>query len=617
MALPTASAMLLGLALRGGGWVVRWTSSGAAILSIMILFGSANGYRVLPFVPLYALLATFNLAYSIAATSWILWWLFAIMCYPTILVVSVLQFDFMATFLRRSLRFVLKELSFVKDMVALFNVPGLAIDVDVVGLMAIRGLTLQLSSLTVIAHDVEVGIKLTDELEISIVTDRVEIHLLRDIIIGDCYANVKEGTERSLHKVLDEKAVRPHLHRNASDATEEVLKPIRQMKALSPEDSHADEFQKMIDWIEETGMIEQSRRAVLASVEVRARSNDEDLVNVDKIKELRAAICSKMQAGQTVPHPPSTSIKVSTLKQMMPPKIEHYLMRMPLLLRLLLNPIAYLHPVKVSSITAAGSGRHIAKMLDQFVFKGRTGEDGELGRLYKRINEWLCDANFIVELVDISGLASVPIITSYDIMALLQVEDIVASRMIDKKEESEQVCRFGGGDASFLVPSYLLPHHQHLLPRKATRAQEADLIRAVDTADDKLDKVIAEGALEQAENDETNVKMSAHISLPVAFSQDVLDFIAALVKASKLVEMESEMEGVHGLKVISKGLKESIKKTTVESIVNDSWIAKMVGKITKKLEEAKGDIGYSGNIPVQLKKYRLPDNDPLMKKILP
>ena len=48
------------------------------------------------------------------------------------------------------------------------------------------------------------------------------------------------------------------------------------------------------------------------------------------------------------------------------------------------------------------------------------------------------------------------------------------------------------------------------------------------------------------------------------------------------------------------------------------WIAKMVGKITRKLEEARGDVGYSGDIPVALEKYRnqaLPGEK--LDKILP
>jgi hypothetical protein len=42
----------------------------------------------------------------------------------------------------------------------------------------------------------------------------------------------------------------------------------------------------------------------------------------------------------------------------------------------------------------------------------------------------------------------------------------------------------------------------------------------------------------------------------------------------------------------------------VDGVVNDRWIAKLVGKITKKLEAARGDVGYSGDIPVPLEVYR-------------
>ena len=50
----------------------------------------------------------------------------------------------------------------------------------------------------------------------------------------------------------------------------------------------------------------------------------------------------------------------------------------------------------------------------------------------------------------------------------------------------------------------------------------------------------AERELDQLLKDETNVKISAHIHLPGCFDQSLLDFIAALVKATKLVEMEKD-----------------------------------------------------------------------------
>lgn len=74
----------------------------------------------------------------------------------------------MARYARRALRKVLKEYGshFVKDKIALFNLPALEIDTEVDGLMVIRGVTLSLSSLTLVAHGVEVGKWTSEPLEI-------------------------------------------------------------------------------------------------------------------------------------------------------------------------------------------------------------------------------------------------------------------------------------------------------------------------------------------------------------------------------------------------------------------------------------------------------------------
>lgn len=49
---------------------------------------------------------------------------------------------------------------------------------------------------------------------------------------------------------------------------------------------------------------------------------------------------------------------------------------------------------------------------------------------------------------------------------------------------------------------------------------------------------------------------------------------------------------------------------------SNRWIAKLVAKVTKKLETAQGDVGYSGNIPVALEPYRLPEGHVELSKIL-
>ena len=103
-----------------------------------------------------------------------------------------------------------------------------------------------------------------------------------------------------------------------------------------------------------------------------------------------------------------------------------------------------------------------------------------------------------------------------------------------------------------------------------------------------------------------------------------MNFVAALVKATKVVELEKEpnaMEGgFTGFKDFTRNLnqatKDGMKKAVVGGIVNAQWIAKMVGKICRRLETAQGDIGYSGDIPVALDAYRPGKGESLPSKLL-
>jgi hypothetical protein len=628
-------------------WPVRWLISGTPILSLCILMGAAQGHRILAIIPLWTVLSTLNLAYAISATSWLLYGVFTSLVYPAILFVCLFQFDRVARIARRSLRKIILELHFVHDTIALFDIPALEIDVDVDGLMVVRGLTISLSSLTVVAHGIEVGIKLTDDMELAISTETVTIALFRRIEISDCFANIKGGHSAMTFGDLDvaEKdedgdalmvestplllaanqkgdRSRPRMIKMKSKMTlgTEMLdsgpkESVKSIKTVSPEDKDATErYEEMIRWIKDTNTIQQCR----AELE-QNRMDESDVVT-------RAAICSKMQEHPSVPHPPKRSIKVTTLKTLSPPKRRELMHRMPMLLRLLLNPISYFHPVTISSITAGGSGEWLSYLLSTKLFKDYAKENKELRKLEKRILSWIVDANFVVELADIEGIASVPFNTSFDILAALTFGDVLAFRAIKSDTPVlEKIVRLGGADASFTIPSFLLPHHEHLLPPKPTASDKKKLESDIQDADGKPKELEAEHKLDQADADEANVRISAHVQLPACFSQDLLNFIAALVKATKVVELEKEPgameEKLSGIKefghALSKSMKDSVKKTVVDGVISDKWIAKMVGKVTRKLEEAQGDVGYSGDIPVKLEIYRLPEGHPENSKILP
>lgn len=217
-----------------------------------------------------------------------------------------------------------------------------------------------------------------------------------------------------------------------------------------------------------------------------------------------------------------------------------------------------------------------------------------------------------------------PFLSSFDIKCELRMSDVMAYRSLPASVELKQVVRLGGADATFAIPTFLLPHHEHLLPAVPTQQLRERMEKEVAEADGVPKTIQAQHDLDQALKDETNVKMSVHASLPACFDAELLAFIAALVKATKVVEMEKESNAVDreisGIKDLSKsltkGMKDGMKKAVVGGIVNDQWIAKLVAKVTKRLETARGDAGYSGDIPVALGPYRLPAGHVELNKIL-
>lgn len=153
------STSFLALLVATTPWARHWLYSGAAVETLLVLWGWEVECRILPRVPLWSLLSSLNLVYAVCSTSWLLNGFFTAACWPWIFVTCLVQSPTVARSARRVLRKVLKKYPshFVKDKIALFNLPALEIDTDVDGLMVIRAVTMSLSSLTLVAHGVEVG----------------------------------------------------------------------------------------------------------------------------------------------------------------------------------------------------------------------------------------------------------------------------------------------------------------------------------------------------------------------------------------------------------------------------------------------------------------------------
>ncbi len=544
-------------------WARRWLISGCAIETLLIVLGTHTGSHIFPSVPVWTLLSSLNIIYAVASTSWLLFAGFTAGCWPLVFLTCLFQFNFMADLARKNLRLILRDLHFTRDRIALFNLPALEIDTEVSGLVVTRGLTISVSHLTLIAHGVEVGIKLADEIELALYVDEVRVSLFRRIEVGDVYANIKGGKAEMTFAEVDKEDEDDDSFFNetpllrAATAGSEGLKDrpkLREsltrvsyvkdasaqtgfddIRLLSPDNQVAErQYLDMLTEIRTSSAIYQSRAQA-------RKSGKKSGLNLDDEKDMRAAICAELHDVPSVSHPPQHSVKVTTLQNLNKQVVRRFMHRLPFLLRLLLSSLGYFHPINIASINAAGSGQWLKELLQQQLFKDAGDGNAQLRRIQRRMSVWLADARFCLQVVNANALGQIPLGTNFDIVAYLRVADIMAYRMIPQTEALQQVVRLGGADVTVTLPVFLLPHHEHLLPPRPTSVDEEFLEEEVREADGIAKTLSAEQKLEQVKKDEVSINMSVHATLPATFDQSLLMFVAALVKATKIIEFDQEV----------------------------------------------------------------------------
>ncbi|KAI0477052.1 hypothetical protein GGR56DRAFT_665231 [Xylariaceae sp. FL0804] len=543
----------------------RWIASGTPLLLLSLLAGEWRRRRVVPWLPLWAIFTTVNFVYVVAATSWLLLWVYATVCYPAIFFSCLFQFDFAASLARRLARRLLRQVLFVQDTVGLFDLPALEIDTDSIGLLVVRGLTISLSTLTATAYGVEVGVKLSPDMELAIQTDKVVIKLFRRIEVGDVYANVKGDDEmcfgdvrqwpnpRDMTKdqfIVSETPILKAARASSKGASSDVKGrldgksdpeiDLQHVKKLSPDDEKV-----RANYDDAIKQIVETSTNYLAKCELKRIAEDREMNDLlDNDLNLRAAISAHIHNQPTIAHPPRKAIRLTTLSHNKHPKVKLFLHRLPLLYRLLLNPISYFHPVFIQSLTSTGSGRWFESLMKKHFFKHYSSSDAEVRRLEGRISAWLADANFAVGLSDLYCTGHVPLDTDYDIECKIRIKDLKAHRTLPEAVNLTQVIHLGGADATITLPSFLLPHHEHLAPPKLTEFEEMQLQQEIEEAKGTPKAVQLQQDLEIRQKDETAMKISAHGHLPALFDQQLLNFAAATVKATKVIEVEKGHEAV-------------------------------------------------------------------------
>ncbi|KAK6529464.1 hypothetical protein TWF281_008637 [Arthrobotrys megalospora] len=466
----------------------------------------------------------------------------------------------------------------------------------------------------------------------------------------------------------------------------EKVKDVTDTQYLDDDESYAiREYSKRLNHIHENTAIHTARKRLLSLAS--------DKYSHFTIKEKKAMIASALQTAASITHPPTWSIAVSHLKARTPAWIHEFNNRFPVVQRTMLNVIAHLHPVKCNGVIGNLTGLFASGMLEQAVFKQYKDENKEISKLASRVQTWLETGNFVVQVSKINGVAQVPSTVSYDILTSIKTSTVqvfkvlvapeISDPLLDEddaisvesaasnasnhsgksgvsftikdkagiKQEKDkgisEVARINGLSGTVEVPSMLLPHHEYLFPPPpASRGKGGRTLAKVEEdvavfreEDDRLeDDVLTDdfdgrktpaGITDSEGKDEVYVIATALASLPAQFNSTILHFATALLKASKLIEIEKgisiigrdngaamdggdEDEGSaaatptrsRSLSRMGTRISKAMKRTFTGA-VDDAWIARLVGRLVGKVEGLRGEVGYKMPIPVDLGPRRL------------
>ncbi|SMR44211.1 unnamed protein product [Zymoseptoria tritici ST99CH_3D1] len=489
---------------------------------------------------------------------------------------------------RRIFRTPTTGVHFIKDKVAGFGLPALHVDLGLEGLLTIRGWTLSLSTLTIELHGIEAAYNLSEEMHVALYCDSFAIRLCRGVSTGPIHSVLKREKfiiqlgdlastleERRMYEGPPEKSsTRAQNLIDHSDECHDKEADLRTPGKLSRDSMAQSEYDKIRRKIHTTSPIQQCRERTEAQTPPQLE------------QKTRAATCEKLEQVPSVPHRSRRCIKASTILELIPSWLRQLFSRMPLLLRLILMPTTYLHPVSVESASISASGSWMASMMQDAVHSVYSDDRDDIKQLEQTAFDWMDNAFFCMDLSEIQTLVRISTRKSQNMESSIRCGSSMVMRIDSDTNTVAPAMSIDGADANFTIPSFFLPSHEHLLPpRPDVRAE-----------------------------DQANIGFAAHLTFPAVLDRAMVDFFADLVESLIVMEiddheekgcgddaMQSKMDRVKnkfqvGVHETGRSIKKGLKKAAFKSR-GDSQIAWAV-------EILRGDVGYAGDMPVSLAFFR-------------
>lgn len=363
--------------------------------------------------------------------------------------------------------------------------------------------------------------------------------------------------------------------------------------------------------------------------------------------DTKAAIAASLQ-DQTAYHkslPRERRIKLSDIVAKIPWFLK--IAPGPLVTRLILSPIVWLHPLSIATVAATGTGKRITNLMETSGLK-KAHPNQEIFRLIRKVFLWLEAGAISLVLENISIRPHIPLSAEHDVRIEIKASEPTAYRnthTLDRLKHSEShsssatasqsISRSssltekvggvggestgrddnddnkddGGKDqilakihaisTTFHLPAYLLPNHTSLIPT--------------------------------TQGPRGTIPFDVLLSLPGVFNGELLTIGAAFVKATTMMDLKHTAQsrpgpvlpythhhssnttagagrgGHFSFKSLGLAMRQAAgdlaKQKGVEWGIRDAELAKWTAKLARWMRVIKVDVGAKGEIPLDL--YRL------------
>lgn len=261
----------------------------------------------------------------------------------------------------------------------------------------------------------------------------------------------------------------------------------------------------------------------------REQTKDQASPHVEQ--KIRAATCEKLENAPSVPHRSTRSIKSSTLLDFVPLWVRRLSSRTPFLLRLVLMPLSYLHPIKIASVSVSASGSWMAGVMQDGVYSVYDEGRDDIKQLEQTISDWMNNASFCVDLTQIRSFVQISARASQDMGIVLRCASSMVMRIEPSTNKVAPAMSLDGADATFNIPVFFLPSHEHLIPPRSSAKTDLERSAAIEKLYGQTDGTSATDHAFTKAVDQSEVGFSAHLSFPAVLDRAMVDFFTDLIES--------------------------------------------------------------------------------------